>query len=111
MRRVLIGLVAIAFMASLPRATVAAESTVTGTFVEIGCANMPQGDGQAACMLHCAQHGEPIGIKTSDGIYTITGDWMANNADRLAELMAKKVEATGDVDGMRIAVESVRLVE
>lgn len=89
----------------------AAESAITGTLVEIGCANVPFGKGTAACMLRCASRGEPIGIRTSDGTYTITGDWTATHGDDLAELMTKKVKATGEINGMTIAVATVAPAE
>lgn len=92
-------------------AVVAAEETVTGVLVEVGCANEPASDAHTACMLRCAQRGEPIGIRTSDGIYTILGDWTANNGDALASLMAKEVEATGDVSGQTITVSDLKLAQ
>ena len=49
-----------------------------------------------ACMVRCAQNGDPIGILTADGLYKITGNWAASNPDQLATLMAKSVHATGE---------------
>ena len=89
----------------------AAESTIIGTLVEIGCANVPFGKGTAACMLRCAERGEPIGIRTSDGTYTITGDWLATNGHQLAALMTKEVKVTGETDGMTIAVATMEPAE
>lgn len=89
----------------------ATESTIIGTLVEIGCSNVPFGKGTAACMLRCAERGEPIGIRTSEGTYTITGDWAAINGHQLAALMTKEVEVTGETDGMTIAVATMEPAE
>ena len=89
----------------------AAESTITGTLVEIGCADVPFGEGTAACMLRCASRGEPIGIRTSDGTYTVTGDWSKNIGEDVSELMTKEVKATGKIDGMTIAVTTLAPAE
>ena len=89
----------------------ATESTIIGTLVEIGCANVPFGKGTAACMLRCAERGEPIGIRTSEGTYTITGDWAAIHGHQLAALLTKEVEVTGETDGMTIAVATMEPAE
>ena len=87
---------------------VTAEETITGMLVEAGCAAMGGTDPSAehvACMVRCAQNGDPIGILTDDGLYTITGDWASRNSDRLEELMATQVHATGETsttDGGRL---------
>ena len=80
--------------------------TISGMLVEKACGLNLDGkspsDDHVACMVRCAEDGDPIGILTETGFYTITGDWLVNNADMLAELMAKNVEATGNtskVDG------------
>ena len=79
---------------------VAAENTVTGMLVEANCGShlgeTGPSDEHVACMVRCAQNGDPIGILTDDGLYTITGDWVANNSNKLAELMAQQVIATGE---------------
>ena len=79
---------------------VAAENTVAGLLVEAGCGShlgdAGPSDEHVACMVRCAQNGDPIGILTDEGLYTITGDWVANNGDKLVELMAEQVEATGE---------------
>ena len=72
-------------------------------------------DEHVACMVRCAQNGDPIGILTDDGLYTITGDWLAENGARLADLMAEQVEATGEVSReggqLRINVATIKLAE
>ncbi len=91
--------VALLAMLSTTASMVTAEETITGMLVEAGCAAMGGTNPSAehvACMVRCAQNGEPIGILTEDGLYKITGDWASSNGDRLVELMAKQVHATGE---------------
>ena len=91
--------VALVTMLSMTTSAVAAEETITGMLVEAGCAAMGGADPSAehvACMVRCAQNGDPIGILTEDGLYTITGDWASSHGDRLVELMATQVHATGE---------------
>jgi hypothetical protein len=86
-------------MLSMTTAAVTAEKTITGMLVEAGCAAMAGTDPSAehvACMVRCAQNGDPIGILTEDGLYKITGDWASSNGNRLVELMAQQVHATGE---------------
>ncbi len=90
---------AVVFAVILVASAVTAEETITGTLVEAGCAAMGGTEPSAehiACMVRCAQNGDPIGILTDDGLYTITGDWASLNGDKLVELMAKRVRATGE---------------
>ena len=91
--------VALVAMLSTTASMVTAEETITGMLVEAGCAAMGGTNPSAehvACMVRCAQNGDPIGILTEDGLYKITGDWASSNGDRLVELMAKQVHATGE---------------
>ena len=86
-------------MLSTTTSAVTAEETITGMLVEAGCAAMGGTNPSAehvACMVRCAQNGDLIGILTEDGLYKITGDWASSNGDRLVELMAKQVHATGE---------------
>ena len=85
-----------------------ADETITGQLVEAGCAAMAGAEPSpehVACMVRCAQNGDPIGILTDGGLYKITGDWAASHPDELAALMAKQVRATGETseaDGERL---------
>ena len=91
--------VALVAMLSTTTSAVTAEETITGMLVEAGCAALGGTNPSAehvACMVRCAQNGDPIGILTEDGLYKITGDWASSNNDRLVELMAKQVHATGE---------------
>ena len=84
---------------TMSTSVVAAEETVTGMLVEAGCAAMGGTNPSAehvACMVKCARNGDPIGLLTDDGLYTITGTWASENGDKLAELMATQVHATGE---------------
>ena len=84
---------------ALTTAVMTADETITGRLVEAGCAAMAGADPSpehVACMVRCAQNGDPIGILTEDGLYKITGDWAASHPDELAALMAKQVRATGE---------------
>ena len=100
-----LGIAFVAVFLTLPGT--AADREVVGTLIEIGCATVPFGQGTAACMLRCAKRGEPIGIRTNEGTYTISGNWAADNETLLAELMTKEVIAIGEVDGLTIAVASM----
>ena len=86
-------------MLGMTASAVTAEETITGMLVEAGCAAMGGASPSAehiACMVRCAQNGDPIGILTEDGLYKITGTWASENSDKLAEWMAKQVHATGE---------------
>ena len=111
MRTNLLRLVASAWILLFSLPVIPADSTVTGTLVEIGCANVPFGKGTAACMVRCAKRGEPIGIRTDEGTYTITGDWAFQNEEQLARLMTKEVRAIGEVTGMTIVITSMEPAE
>ena len=101
MKKTLLVLLVAVFAVAMVMTTsaVTAEETITGMLVEAGCAAMGGTNPSAehvACMVRCAQNGDPIGILTEDGLYKITGDWASSNGDRLVELMAKQVQATGE---------------
>ena len=102
MKKSVVGVLAAVFavaMLGMTASAVTAEETVTGMLVEAGCAAMGGTNPSAehvACMVRCAKNGDPIGILTEDGLYKITGDWAASNSDRLVELMATQVHATGE---------------
>ena len=42
----------------------------------------------------CAKKGQPVGILTADAIYTVTGDYAANNNAKLLDFVAKNVIVT-----------------
>ena len=92
------GLCAVALTTSV----MTADETTTGRLVEAGCAAMAGANPSAehvACMVRCAQNGDPIGILTDSGLYKVTGNWAASHPDELSALMAKLVHATGETSG------------
>ena len=99
MKKSLLGVLVAVFVVALAGSAFSAEETISGMLVEAGCAAMAGAQPSpehVACMVRCAKKGDPIGILTEDGLYKITGDWASNNGDKLAELMAKQVHATGE---------------
>jgi len=112
----LVALVCVATLA-VPNAVV--ETTVTGMLVEAACGlNLGEAspsDDHVACMVRCARDGDPIGILTDEGLYTITGDWPTQNDAQMAELMAQQVRATGEIsrdgDQLQIVLASIELAE
>ena len=87
-----------------------------GEVVDVQCAvkKAPGGKGadHAGCAMACAKKGAAVGVMTADAIYTITGDYTANNNAKLLDFVAKQVEVTGTVtekDGQKmIAVTSIK---
>jgi hypothetical protein len=106
-----------AFVATLASPMFAAPMTVKGEIVDIACATKKgdggKGDAHAGCAMACAKKGQPIGIMTADAIYTVSGDYAANNNAKLLEFVAKRVEVSGDVtekDGQKmITIKSIKL--
>lgn len=99
MKRIAVLTVAGLCAVALATGVLTADETITGRLVEAGCAAMAGADPSpehVACMVRCAQNGDPIGILTDAGLYRVTGDWAANHPDELAALMAKQVRATGE---------------
>ena len=89
-------------------AGVAAEPhTIAGEVIDVRCfekAADNAGDAHVDCALSCARRGATLGIRTADGVYTITGEYTAEMNRRLIEFVARTVEATGEVserDGRR----------
>jgi hypothetical protein len=109
MRKIFGLLAAAAFVASLMSPIAAQQMTIKGEVVDVACATKkaPGGRGadHAGCAMACAKKGLAQGIMTSDAIYTITGDYAANNNAKLLDFVAKNVEVTGTVsekDGMKM---------
>ena len=105
MRRFVLVLMAAVLVSAAP--ALAAE-TITGELVEMSChARMDDGatgDDHAACALKCARGGEDLGILTSGGVYTITGDMVGT--DELFGFIAKNVKAAGELstDGDKMVI-------
>jgi hypothetical protein len=107
------------FVASIAAPLRAAEVTLKGEVVDVACATKKGAGGKgaehASCAMACAKKGLATGIMTADAIYTITGDYAANNNAKLLDFVAKNVEVTGDVtekDGQKtITIKSIKLAK
>lgn len=114
--RKMFALMAGAALVAALAAPLVAQTTVKGEVVDVQCAvkKAPGGKGadHAGCAMACAKKGAAVGVMTADAIYTITGDYTANNNAKLLEFVAKQVEVTGTVtekDGQKmIAVTSIK---
>ena len=117
MRNVMSMVAGLAFAASLVAPVFAAEITVKGEVVDVACSTKKgeggKGDAHASCAMACAKKGMPVGILTTDAVYTVTGDYAANNNAKLLDFVAKQVVATGEVtekDGVKsLNVKSIKL--
>jgi hypothetical protein len=120
MRNVISMVAAAAFAAALAvpaLAGVAADMTVKGEVVDVACSTAKKeagkGAGHANCAMVCARKGQPVGILTPDAVYTVVGDYTANNNAKLLDFVARTVVATGEVtekDGVKsINVKSIKL--
>lgn len=106
-----------AFVAALAMPAFASDMTVKGEVVDMACStdkgDAGKGEAHAACAMACAKRGQPAGILTADSVYTITGDYAANNNAKLLDFVAKKVIVTGEVsekDGVKsINVKSIKI--
>jgi hypothetical protein len=104
MRKVFASLAAFAVAAFLGVSLRADAMTVKGEVIDVMChmkdaSNV--GASHADCALSCAKKGAVMAIMTSDGaIYTITGDYAADNNKKLLDFVAKDVEASGTVTEM-----------
>ncbi len=116
MRKIFAIVAGAAFVAALASPLIA-QTSVTGEVVDVACAvkKAPGGKGadHAGCAMACAKKGLAQGIMTPDAIFTITGDYAANNNAKLLDFVAKRVVVTGDVtekDGQKmIMVKSIKL--
>ena len=105
------------FVVSLAIPAFASEMTVKGEVVDVACSTAKKeaghGAGHASCAMVCAKKGQPVGILTADAVYTVTGDYAANNNAKLLDFVAKNVIVTGEVtekDGQKVInVKSIKL--
>ena len=116
--RKLISLVAgAAFVAALAMPAFASDMTVKGEVVDVACSTAKteagKGAGHANCAMVCAKKGQPVGILTADAVYTVVGDYAANNNAKLLDFVARNVVVTGEVtekDGVKlINVKAIKL--
>jgi molybdopterin-guanine dinucleotide biosynthesis protein A len=118
MRHLICCVSAVALVACLAVPAVASDMTVKGEVVDVACSvakkDAGKGAAHAACAMVCAKKGQPVGILTADALYTVTGDYAANNNAKLLDFVARSVIVTGEVsekDGQKmINVKSIKLV-
>ncbi len=95
-----------ALLAGAPPST--ARFTLTGEVVDVKClerGDENRGAMHADCALSCARRGAMLGLRTADGVYTITGPFTLDSNKKLIEFVALTVRATGVVtqkDGRRL---------
>ncbi len=117
MRNLVSMLAGAAFVAALAMPAFASEMTVKGEVVDVACSTAKKeagkGAGHANCAMVCAKKGQPVGILTADAVYTVTGDYTADNNAKLLDFVAKNVVAVGEVtekDGVKtINLKSIKL--
>lgn len=116
-RNVISLVAAAAFLAALAMPVFAADMTIKGDIVDVGCAtdkkHAAKIEDVIACSIAAVKSGDPLGVKTADALYTITGDYAARKNAKLLDFIVKKVIATGEVtekDGVKtINVKSIKL--
>jgi type 1 fimbria pilin len=117
MRNVISLVAGAAFVVSLALPAFAADMTIKGEVVDVACSTSKKeagkGEAHAGCAMVCAKKGQPVGILTADAVYTVTGDYAANNNAKLLDFVAKNVVVIGEVtekDGQKmINVKSIKL--
>jgi hypothetical protein len=117
MRKISSLLAGAAFVVAVIAPVGASDMTVKGEVVDIACSTKKgdggRGEAHASCAMVCAKKGMPVGVLTADAVYTVTGDYAANNNAKLLDFVAKRVIVTGEVtekDGVKsINVKSIKL--
>jgi hypothetical protein len=125
MRRTFAGLTIATFVLALSAPAFAANETVKGQVVDMGCYKadksntgvdhkMPKGDTKD-CAIGCAKAGQPLALLTSDGkVYQIAGGLAADKNAKLIAHIAHTVEITGDVmdhgGSMMISADSLKMI-
>ena len=120
MRRMLWAATVLAFVVALGAPAFAETKTVKGEIIDIQCytkkdANV--GEAHKNCGTTCAKKGAALGVLATENgkpvVYTITGDYTANNNEKLVPHFAHMVEVTGEVtekDGKKtIAVKDLKM--
>lgn len=108
MRKLLVGLSAVALAVALVAPVFAATETVTGRIVDESCflkdkvnnvgLNHKMPADVTDCALACAKKGRPLALLTTDGkVYTLTGGLAAENNAKLVAHVNHIVTVTGDV--------------
>lgn len=126
MRKVLVGLAALALVAVVAAPLMAAPETVTGKVIDQMCytkdkVNNAGNDHKmpadmAGCALACAKLGRPMALLTTDGkVYTLKGGLAENMNAKLQAHITHTISITGEVakekDGtMSIAAAELKMV-
>jgi hypothetical protein len=126
MRRLVIAVTAVGFVAAFGGLTFAKAETVKGQLIDQACYKMNKANiGERHemrngpvddCATECAKEGRPVALLTSDGkVYQVTGDLAGSKNERLVPHMTHTVEITGDIttepDGtMKIAGASLKMI-
>ena len=117
MTMVLLGLLLAAASASGARSS--GDATIKGEVVDLPCyegKGGARGEGHKTCAVTCAKKGNQLAI-VEDGtnaVYLISGDYSANNNEKLVPFVAEMVQVKGTVsekDGKKwLAVSSVKKI-
>jgi hypothetical protein len=118
MRKVLGGLAALGFVATLSVPASGAVETVTGKLVDQACYLKDAKNADAAhlaCMQKCAKEGLAVALVTADGkVYTVQGGLAAEKNAKLVGHMSHTVAITGDVTSKEgknfIAADALKMV-
>jgi hypothetical protein len=100
MKRLISAISAAALLTWMASPLLAEMKTVRGEVVDVQCQMKDaarKGMDHAKCATSCAKKGAAMGILTSNGVYTITGDYTKNSNEKLIDFVAKNVEAKGNV--------------
>jgi hypothetical protein len=118
MTLVLLGLSLAAVSASWARSS--GDATVKGEVVDLPCyegKGGARGESHKSCAVTCAKKGNQLAI-VEDGtnaIYVISGDYAANNNEKLVPFVAEMVQVKGTVsekDGKKwLAVSSIKKID
>jgi hypothetical protein len=114
--RALVSLVAGAILSvALGLPASAAEMTVKGTIACFPYPNEPEKPAaDDTSTMACAKKGLPVGIRTADATFRVTGDYTANNNAKLLDFVSRTILASGEVvekSGQKFMnVKSIKLV-
>ena len=81
----------------------AADTTLEGTVTDAMCGAQHKGANAAACMKSCISNRAKYGLVVGDKVYELSG-----KEDELGKIGPAKAKVTGTVDGMKVAVKSVK---
>ncbi len=125
MRKMFVGLAAVAFLVALSAPAFAKTETVKGQIIDQSCYKMdksntgvdhkmPKGDTKD-CAIACAKGGRPMALLTSDGkVYEIAGGLVAEKNAKIVPHVGHTVEITGDVmdhgGSMMITADALKMV-